>query len=304
MSSSPPDGFTVRSATRDDIEIAAAVVRAEEQAVRGHSIFSSDDLSDFWRYADFDGGSWIVEHDGDVVAFGACIYRDVRAECWATVHPGVTGRGLASYLLGRVEERARELGKPLLRVGTLAENEAAQRLFARLGYRDVRHFFQMRIEFEAPPPDPTWPDGVVPETFRREDARDFHRALNEAFADEWGFYQVSYDEWKKHRLDAPDTDLSLWFVARADEEIAGVLRCDANRDGGGWIGAIGVSKPWRRRGVGLALLQHAFGEFHRRGVMRVGLGVDAENPTGATRLYERAGMRVLKEDVIYEKGLT
>jgi ribosomal protein S18 acetylase RimI-like enzyme len=64
-----------------------------------------------------------------------------------------------------------------------------------------------------------------------------------------------------------------------------------------------VRKPWRRRGLGLALLQHAFTEFWRRGERTVALGVDAENPTGATRLYERAGMHVLFDAVVYEKPL-
>ena len=50
-------------------------------------------------------------------------------------------------------------------------------------------------------------------------------------------------------------------------------------------------------------LEEAFGEFYRRGESRCALGVDANNTTGATRLYERAGMRVLWEAVIFEKEL-
>jgi mycothiol synthase len=83
-----------------------------------------------------------------------------------------------------------------------------------------------------------------------------------------------------------------------------VLRCDAERAGAGWIGAIGVLRPWRQRGLGLALLRHAFGEFYRRGQPRAGLGVDAQNPTGATRLYERAGMHVAYEAVAFKKEVT
>lgn len=33
------------------------------------------------------------------------------------------------------------------------------------------------------------------------------------------------------------------------------------------------------------------------------LGVDAESPTGATRLYDAAGFTVLNQDVLYQKGL-
>jgi ribosomal protein S18 acetylase RimI-like enzyme len=86
--------------------------------------------------------------------------------------------------------------------------------------------------------------------------------------------------------------------------VAGVLRGDARRFGGGFVGALGVSPAYRRRGLGLALLRHAFAEFRRRGETKVGLGVDAQNPTGATRLYDRAGMHVHSEDVAYAKELT
>ena len=71
----------------------------------------------------------------------------------------------------------------------------------------------------------------------------------------------------------------------------------------GWIGAIGVREPWRKRGLGLALLHHAFADWFRRGVTTVALGVDAENPTGATRLYERAGMHVAYEAIVFQKAL-
>jgi GNAT superfamily N-acetyltransferase len=78
---------------------------------------------------------------------------------------------------------------------------------------------------------------------------------------------------------------------------------NANFSGAAWFGALGVLKPWRRRGIGSAVLRHAFAEFHRRGESHVGLGVEAQNPTAAKRLYEQAGMRVIKEDVVYEKEL-
>jgi ribosomal protein S18 acetylase RimI-like enzyme len=58
----------------------------------------------------------------------------------------------------------------------------------------------------------------------------------------------------------------------------------------GWVGTLGVLRPWRRRGLGLALLQHSFARLYERGQRKVGLGVDAQSLTGATRLYEKAGM--------------
>ena len=71
----------------------------------------------------------------------------------------------------------------------------------------------------------------------------------------------------------------------------------------GWIGTIGVRRSWRKKGLGLALLKYSFGEFYKRGTTTIGLGVDASNPTGATRLYQRAGMCAASEFVTYEKEL-
>jgi mycothiol synthase len=116
---------------------------------------------------------------------------------------------------------------------------------------------------------------------------------------------MPFEDWRELRLvKDPDFDPALWFVVRDGEEIAAVMRNEPDRSGAGFVGALGVRKPWRRRGIAQALLQHAFAEFYGRGKRRVALGVDAENPTGATRLYERAGMHVAFEAVAYGKELT
>ena len=51
------------------------------------------------------------------------------------------------------------------------------------------------------------------------------------------------------------------------------------------------------------MLLQAFGAFYRQGRPGVGLGVDSENLTGATRIYERAGMKVTRDFAIFEKEL-
>jgi GNAT superfamily N-acetyltransferase len=66
---------------------------------------------------------------------------------------------------------------------------------------------------------------------------------------------------------------------------------------------LGVRRPWRRRGLALALLHHTFGECYRRGLQKVALGVDASSLTGATRLYEKAGMHVFRQWNTYQKEL-
>jgi ribosomal protein S18 acetylase RimI-like enzyme len=162
----------------------------------------------------------------------------------------------------------------------------------------------MLVELKDPPAAPEWPDGFTIDTHKPEDARAFLEALTEAFEEEWHFVPTSFEEWTERRLNAPDFDPTLWFIVRDGDRVAAILRADPEVERAGWIGALGVLKPWRRRGLGLALLRHAFGEFYRRGQPRIALGVDAENTSGATRLYERAGMRVAWEAVCFRRELS
>jgi GNAT superfamily N-acetyltransferase len=99
-----------------------------------------------------------------------------------------------------------------------------------------------------------------------------------------------------------DFDPSLWFVAFDGEEIAGFSLCSYEQ-GEAWVGELGVRRPWREKGLGLAFLHHSFGEFYRRGVRSVVLNVDSQSLTGATRLYTRAGMHPVEQTDIYELEL-
>ena len=97
-----------------------------------------------------------------------------------------------------------------------------------------------------------------------------------------------------------------YWITMDGEEIAGLNYCRPHFHADqelGWVASLGVRRPWRKRGLGLALLRHSFHEFYRRGKRKVGLGVDAENLTGALRLYEKAGMRVHQTHDRYEKEI-
>jgi mycothiol synthase len=303
MSSSLPEGFSVRPPTLDDVEAAAAVIEADERRLRGEVQWDAADMREWWSQLDMERNAWLVENEGRVVGIGSLMQRGAKLDGWMTVDPDFCGRGISTALVELAEARARELSGPAIRLGTFAENAAGRRLLEGLGYGDVRHYYEMRIELEGPPPDPEWPPGLGAVPFELADARTLHAAINDAFAGEWNFHQRTFAEFKRHRLDAPDFDPTLWFVVKDSGEIAAFTLCWAKRFGGPHVGLIGVREPWRRRGLGLALLRHAFDEFHRRGERRVGLGVDAENATGATLLYRRAGMHVHSEEIVYEKEL-
>lgn len=302
MTSPLPDGFGARAVERDDAAaINELIVRADE-AVMGWSDSTETDLLEWWRLVELEHDSWVVENDS-VAAYGVLYPHGDIADLDGYVHPSATGKGLGRWLLERGMERGRERGLTKVQTWCLEQDAPARELFRGLGFTEVRRYYRMLVELDEPPPAPRWPDGFRVDTFELADAHDFHGALNEAFEDEWNWVPKPFDRWYEHRVEASDFDPTVWWIVREGDEVAAVLRGEPKRFDAGWVGAIGVRKPWRKRGLGLALLYHAFGEFYRRGERKVALGVDAQNPTGATRLYERAGMQVAYAAVAFEKAL-
>jgi ribosomal protein S18 acetylase RimI-like enzyme len=125
----------------------------------------------------------------------------------------------------------------------------------------------------------------------------------DSFADTWMFARESFEVWSHWFVKDNGFDPSLWFLAEAGDELAGIAmtRVSDNEQGLAWVRILGVLPKFRQRGLAQALLRHTFAEYARRGLDRVGLGVDAENPTGAVRVYERAGMHVSRTNLILEK---
>jgi ribosomal protein S18 acetylase RimI-like enzyme len=236
---------------------------------------------------------------------------------WGRVHPEYGGLGIGAWLLHWAEERAcmvlDELPKDLRfapRVGIYRPAKESKKLFDDMGFTQIRSSYEMRIDMETPPPAPQWSEGIALRTFTPDmDLKAVYRTVRESFRDHFGYVEESYEEGFarfNHFMTGEGTDPSLWFLAMDGDEIAGVSLCRPQSYSDpdlGYVNTLGVRRPWRKRGLGLALLLHSFGEFHRRGKRKVGLGVDAQNLTGALRLYEKAGMHVHMAFDLYEKTI-
>lgn len=307
----PPSGYTVRPATWDDLDVVAKLLQVADIADLGAPDFFQDELHDDWRQPQLDMATdtWLVTGNGEASAYtwllGRNSHRDL--DSWGVVHPEHRGRGLGTFLLDVVERRAADHGalappgeQATLLFHTLAVDTAARELLLRRRFELVRHFWRMDIELENTPAPPNPVDGISIRTFRRgRDERPIYEAFEEAFADHFGYVPRSFEEWSTMRLQE-GFDPSLWFVATEGPEVVGALAGRIMEDVG-WVATLGVRGPWRGRGIGEALLRHSFTEFHRRGIAKSSLNVDATNETGAVAVYERVGMHVARQYDTYEK---
>ncbi len=223
--------------------------------------------------------------------------------------PMSSGDETRDALIGWGEERARERAGgqdgALVRAFAYEPDEPEKWALERHGYELIRHSYRMRIDFDADPPQPEWPEGVTVRPAIEADLETAYETQMETFEDSWEHAREPYEEWS-HWMVEEDLDLALWFVAEENDEVAAIALTKPHdaEEGLGWVRVLGVRRPWRRRGLGRAILLHVFQEYRRRGFHGVGLGVDAESLTGANRLYENAGMRVFRRSDIYEKALS
>jgi mycothiol synthase len=289
----------IRPATREDLAAFAELFGSVEEAVTERQSRLDSMVVEGWlQTISFETNTWLLEEDGQLVAGAFAQQFGRRGNAAGAVRPLAWGRGLGAQLVEIVETRLVEEGADRLHTWTVAGDTAAEELFRARGYREVRRFWEMAIELEEEPPEA--PADVEP--FAEGDAEAFHAALQESFAEHWEHDPESFDEWWERQRRRTNFDPSLWFVIRDGNELAGVARNEA-RPPAGYVGALGVRRPWRGRGYGRALLLYSFREFHRRGLRHVTLGVDAANATGATQLYESVGMYAEQEMIVWEKQL-
>jgi ribosomal protein S18 acetylase RimI-like enzyme len=317
MAPAVPPGFRIRDARLADIPRVAAVGRAADLADIGELDADEDWLHDDWTRPRFDPSSdaWIVEQDaGPIVAFVYTWDEDphVRFDSAGYVHPDFRGRGIGSVLVDVVERRAlrdRALVPPGSSIEVLhsfdsdasglrdPDASGARALLEASGYGSEREYLHLGIDvprgFVAGAP----PAGITIRPRSEADDRGIVAVMADAFDDPW-----DYDEAREEFRNSHTYDPSLWMVAHDGDHPVGALFSYVT-NGRGQVSALGVRAPWRRRGIGGALLRAAFVRLRDRGVPDVRLNVDSDNASRASRLYDRAGMRLRRRWLIVSKTL-
>ena len=296
--------MTLRPPRDDEFDAMLELMNAHQLAAFGEADVTEDELRTWLTSPSVDAERDIrvLEREGRLVG-----YIDVdpssavppRWWCDLKLAPDADADAVAAELVGWLEERA-DTGT--LRVWSSAMDSRVLSAVERLGFAPVRHSYRMEIDL-AVPREPVWPNGISIRTLAAGEERLAYDAVVEVWQDTSEPIDETFEEWS-HWLTRKETfDPSLWFLAFAGGDLAGfsICRKDLVDAAAGHVDLLGVRRPWRRQGLGEALLLHSLDAFRRHGWTRGTLGVDASSPTGATRLYERAGMSVYRTTVFLER---
>jgi mycothiol synthase len=318
-----PAGFTVRPATLPDLDRVAQLFEAAAQHRGGRVRVRADDLRVRWLALDRLDETMLVEHPDGAPRLAAYaefqveldpFTGDAVAHIEARVHPAWTGHGLASFLLGHAEERARSAARAAgratvaLYLTVVDGDERTASFLAANGFEPVRHLLDLRLDLHAAPPAPAWPSGVRCRAFRQgSDEEAAWRVHQAAFAEIETHLPIPLDNWVAERIDRdPQFDERLLLLAEHDDDVVGIAVCRAGALGSpedGWIRDLAVLPAWRRKGIGMALLRTALDAFRRRGLTGAALEVDDVTLEGAVALYRRAGMRITHRTDLFRRIL-
>lgn len=306
-----PSGYGTKAPAREDAEAVTAMISACQLADTGETDISVEEMLDDWHAVDLaEEAVMVTAPDGHIAGYADVLNRSfVTVSVYGYVHPDFREKGIGSYLVAWGERwtrdrmpQAPENARVVVQHYINAANEGARSLMESSGYAPIRGVYVMETRLDDAPPLPHWPTGISVRTFVPDrDERTTYEAVEEAFRDLWGRPTSPFERFLQE-TEKETFDPSLWFIAEDGDEIAGVTLCKTLA-GEGWVEVVGVLRPWRKRGLGLALLRHAFAGFHTRGIHKVSLSVDAESITGAPRLYGRAGMSVRESYIIHLKEL-
>ena len=314
-----PEGFSPRSARDEDAERAAKLVNEEALLHLGTPIWSTDQVLRHWSnpVVDRERDIAVVEAPGgEICAWLSLVCGPPHVEVFALGVVGLAwhGSGLGAWIVAENERRAHRFiqlapagARFVIHAGTLADDPAVAALLVAAGYREIRRFQLMRVDFEGVPPAASVPAGIRIDQLDPElDVDAAFDAHHEAFADHWGETEETLEEFRHRLIDTPRFDRELSLLARDGPVVAGYLFAwlDAEEDPSrGYVAALGTRRPYRGRGIAEALLRHVFRTLLDRGKRGCDLHVDSHSLTGATRLYERVGMTAHPRFATWEKEL-
>ena len=285
----------IRPAVPRDADRVYEIMAAQYMADYGSVPRSREQFEEIWAKRDLEQTSLVLcDKAGEILA-----YVDWDAppaeEVWFYLHFRLSEEEnpILLDLIQAVENRNREDGAKKLIARITANHPYIMKLLTEQGYNNYLSFLIMAIEMQEAPPAPKWAEGITVRQFVSGKDEQATYEVDEGASKDKGYYSpLDYEKWcKRMNLNGEGFDPSLWFLACSGDDIVAVaLNAYEPKQNIGLIDHLGVHRDWRKKGIGMSLLQHSFAAFYERGIKTVKLSVDSESKTNAHHLYENAGM--------------
>jgi GNAT superfamily N-acetyltransferase len=310
-----------------DFPLMAAILEASAEADHLERADSVDDIATFYAHlsnSDPYRDMVFAEVGGQTIAYSRCWWQDELDGPYVYGFVGYVlpawrrmgiGRSILRWMEARLRSVAREHAPERPKFFQVFADLDVTGLVALLeseGYAPIRYSQQMvRPTMDAIPDFPL-PEGLEVRSALPEHYRAIWEADAEAFRDHWGYTPPTEEDYRGWLENKSYFQPELWQIAWdvATNEVAGQVKTyihaaeneKYNRKRG-YTEGISVRRPYRRRGLARALIVRSLRAQREMGMTESALGVDSENISGATRVYEECGFRPVKRYGIYRKPL-
>lgn len=281
--------YTLRRYVPEDFQAVAALAVAAsaspETACGQPDVASVDEFVADYGHRPLEQEAWVAELDGRVVAFAAGSARNQTFVIdGPIVAPEAQRLGIGTALFAQLEAEAARGGFAQAQGGVRATNERGLRFLERLGYRPKDEIYV----YETHQPLSkvfNVPAGVIIGELKPRHLVPFLMIMHECFP---GYRLPSTPQ----RLFEPDKMKIFLALDEADKPVGAVTAFFYPEDRIGYIYHIGITEPYRRGGLGRALLLSATDWLWETHSPRF-VGLSTNDSAGVRHsLYERVGFEL------------
>jgi mycothiol synthase len=248
-------------------------------------------------------GNTIIGYAGAFLEAGV---KRAILECM--IHPQHRKNGIATELIDRTLRHAEASDIKVAQVCIPEVNLPGKTLALRLGFKYIRHFYELKLDLNDMRLPDLEPSEYVIRSLGPDEADKLTHIQNRTFADSWGFNPNTPDE-IAYRINLSSCSPGNILMVYLKNQPIGycwtrIFAEEGSATDGvkGEIHMLGVYPDYRGKGIGRDVLLAGLADLKSKGVSIVELTADGEEPV-ALGLYESVGFEVCSRSEWYERRL-